>query len=97
VKEPFLVLDMVQLSSMVSLSNNLACSKYCCQNLLQRNKEVKPYRHKVIKYWDTISLVYCMDHANGKTIRTAAESSKKMAEDFFRTRRRAAYHYIKKK
>jgi hypothetical protein len=48
------------------LSNNLACSKYCCQNLLQRNKEAKPYRHKVIKYRDIISLVYCKDHANGE-------------------------------
>jgi hypothetical protein len=37
-------------------------SKLLLPKLLQRNKEVKPYSHKVIKYRDTISLVYYKDH-----------------------------------
>jgi hypothetical protein len=48
---------------------------------LERNKEAKSYRHKVIKYWNVISLVYCKDHANGEASRTAAESSKEMAKE----------------
>jgi hypothetical protein len=48
---------------------------------LQKNKEAKPYRHKVIKYWDVISLVYCKDHANGEAARTAAESTMEMAKE----------------
>jgi hypothetical protein len=45
------------------------------------NKEAKPCRHKVIKYWDTISLVYYKDHANGEAARTATESVKEMAKE----------------
>jgi hypothetical protein len=48
---------------------------------LQRNKEAKPYRHKFIKYWDAISLVYCKDHANGEAARTATESTKETAKE----------------
>jgi hypothetical protein len=45
------------------------------------NKDAKPYRHKVIKYWDTISLVYCKDHANGEAARTVTKSVKEMAKE----------------
>jgi hypothetical protein len=48
---------------------------------LQRNKEARPYRNKIIKYWDSISLVYCKDHANGEAARTAAKSSKEMDKE----------------
>jgi hypothetical protein len=41
----------------------------------------KPYRNKIVKYWDSITLVYCKDHANGEAGRTAAESSKEMSKE----------------
>jgi hypothetical protein len=48
---------------------------------LQRNKEAKGYRHKVVKFWDLLSLVYNKDQANGEGAKTATESSKEMVKE----------------
>jgi hypothetical protein len=45
------------------------------------NKEAKGYRHKVVKFWDLLSLLYNKDQANGEGAKTAAESSKEMAKE----------------
>jgi hypothetical protein len=48
---------------------------------LQRNKEAKGYRHKVVKFKDLLSIVYNNDQANGEGARTTTESSKKMTKE----------------
>ncbi|PNT66399.1 hypothetical protein BRADI_3g11031v3 [Brachypodium distachyon] len=45
------------------------------------NKDATSYRHKTIKFWDMISLVYSKDRANGAGARTAAESAAEMAAE----------------
>ncbi|KAI5013738.1 hypothetical protein ZWY2020_040624 [Hordeum vulgare] len=54
----------------------------CCLtnslHVLQANKYAAFYRHKVIKFWDSISLVFSKDHATGTEARTAAESATEM-------------------
>ncbi|KQJ94523.1 hypothetical protein BRADI_3g11003v3 [Brachypodium distachyon] len=42
---------------------------------VQANKDAASYRHKTIKFWNMISLVYSKDRANGAGARTAAESA----------------------
>ncbi|KAK3160700.1 hypothetical protein QOZ80_1BG0063160 [Eleusine coracana subsp. coracana] len=49
------------------------------ESYIEKNKEAKGYRNKVIKYRDSINLVYCKDQATGEGARTASESSKEMA------------------
>lgn len=46
---------------------------------MQANKDAACYRHKVIKFWDSISLVFSKDHATGTGARTAGESATEMA------------------
>lgn len=48
---------------------------------LQANKDAACYRHKVIKFWDSISLVFSKDHATGTGARTAGESAAEMAAE----------------
>ncbi|TVU02424.1 hypothetical protein EJB05_52080, partial [Eragrostis curvula] len=48
---------------------------------VERNKDAKGYRHKIVKFWDLLSVVYNKDQANGEAARTAAESSKEMARE----------------
>ncbi|KQK18447.1 hypothetical protein BRADI_1g42535v3 [Brachypodium distachyon] len=48
---------------------------------VQANKDATSYRHKTIKFWDMISLVYLKDRANGAGARTAAESVVEMAAE----------------
>ncbi|KAL6646897.1 hypothetical protein ACP70R_015591 [Stipagrostis hirtigluma subsp. patula] len=46
-----------------------------------KHKEASTYRHKVVKFWDSISIVYCKDHATGEASRTASECSKEMTKE----------------
>nr|TKW28729.1 hypothetical protein SEVIR_3G347700v2 [Setaria viridis] len=39
------------------------------------------YRHKTVLYWNSISLVFCKDHATGEAAKIAAESSKDMSKE----------------
>lgn len=48
---------------------------------MQKNKEASGYRYKTVLFWDSISLVYGKDRANGEAARTASESSKEMARE----------------
>uniref|UniRef100_A0A8R7REA9 Myb/SANT-like domain-containing protein n=1 Tax=Triticum urartu TaxID=4572 RepID=A0A8R7REA9_TRIUA len=50
-------------------------------NYVKANKDAACYRHKVIKFWDSISLVFLKDHATGTGARTAAESAAEMAAE----------------
>ncbi|KAL6616429.1 hypothetical protein ACP70R_038699 [Stipagrostis hirtigluma subsp. patula] len=47
---------------------------------LKKHKQASTYRHKVVKFWDSISIVYCKDHAIGEAPRTASECSKEMTK-----------------
>ncbi|KAG8094382.1 hypothetical protein GUJ93_ZPchr0012g18809 [Zizania palustris] len=49
---------------------------------VKKNQDAACYRYKVVKFWDSISLVYCKDHATGEFARTPSENAKEMdAED----------------
>ncbi|XBH60957.1 hypothetical protein VPH35_115476 [Triticum aestivum] len=50
-------------------------------NYVKANKDAACYRHMVIKFWDSISLVFSKDHAMGTGAGTAAESSAEMAAE----------------
>uniref|UniRef100_A0A8R7JW30 Myb/SANT-like domain-containing protein n=1 Tax=Triticum urartu TaxID=4572 RepID=A0A8R7JW30_TRIUA len=51
------------------------------RNYVKANKDAACYRHKVIKFWDSISLVFSKDHATGTGARTAGESAAEMAAE----------------
>ncbi|KAL6638635.1 hypothetical protein ACP70R_023746 [Stipagrostis hirtigluma subsp. patula] len=51
------------------------------EEYVEKHKEASTYRHKVIKFWDSISIVYCKDHATGEASRTASECSKEMTKE----------------
>nr|XP_040258323.2 uncharacterized protein LOC109782919 [Aegilops tauschii subsp. strangulata] len=50
-------------------------------NYVKANKDATCYRHKVIKFWDSISLVFSKDHATGTGARTTGESAAEMAAE----------------
>uniref|UniRef100_A0A8I6WF63 Myb/SANT-like domain-containing protein n=1 Tax=Hordeum vulgare subsp. vulgare TaxID=112509 RepID=A0A8I6WF63_HORVV len=41
------------------------------RNYVKQNKDAPCYTHKVIKFWDSINLVFSKDHATGSRARTA--------------------------
>ncbi|KAI5019165.1 hypothetical protein ZWY2020_044053 [Hordeum vulgare] len=49
-----------------------------CLHVLHANKDVGCYRHKFIKFWELISLVFSKDHATRIGARFAAESAPKI-------------------
>ncbi|KAE8792501.1 hypothetical protein D1007_32973 [Hordeum vulgare] len=65
----------------VNVSKMLSTSGFgwdwICNKLMVDSEDVWS-KHKVIKFWDSISLVFSKDHATGTEARTAAESATEM-------------------
>ncbi|XBH77851.1 hypothetical protein VPH35_104241 [Triticum aestivum] len=52
----------------ISMDSDDVWDKY-----VEASKEIKSYKTKVIKNWDSICIVYSKDHANGKGAKTGAD------------------------